>query len=162
MQSLLSELNHELTATQKLLNRIPENKLGWKPHAKAMSLGQLALHVASIPGRIAGYAIDGVTEVDVLIAHPEPQSKTDILEAFTRDTEEARKILENYAGDWETNQWNLKQGDEIVLALPRSLLARLLMFNHWYHHRGQLSTYLRILDVEVPSIYGPSADENPF
>ena len=162
MQKLLSELNYELTSTEKLLDEIPEQKLGWKPHAKAMSLGQLALHVASIPGRIAGFATDGSTEVDVLIEHPEALTKNEILEAFSRETAKAREILENKAGDWETNDWNLKKGDETVLTLPRSLLARLLMFNHWYHHRGQLATYLRILDVQVPSIYGPSADENPF
>lgn len=162
MQHLLSELNHELTATKKLLDRIPEQELGWKPHVKAMSLGQLALHVASIPGRIAGFAVDGATPVDVLIEHPEARSKNEILEAFKQETAKAQEILEHEATEWETNEWNLKKGEDIVLTLPRSLLARLLMFNHWYHHRGQLATYLRMLDVQVPSIYGPSADENPF
>ena len=162
MQSLLSELNHELTSTEKLLDRLPEKKLEWKPHKKAMSLGQLALHVASIHGSVAEYAVDGVTTVKVLVDHPQPQNKDQILEAFSQNTAKARQILEDEAGAWDTKQWELKQGEDTVLTLPSSLLARLLMLNHWYHHRGQLATYLRILDVSVPSIYGPSADENPF
>lgn len=162
MQELLSELNHEITATQKLLDRLPAGQLAWQPHEKAMSLGQLALHVATIPGHVAGYAVDGTTTVAALIHHPEAQEKQEILNAFSQGISKARKVLETEAGDWGTKQWRLTQNDEEVLVLPSSLLARLLMLNHWYHHRGQLATYLRILDVSIPSIYGPSADENPF
>ncbi len=162
MQAVLSELNHEVTATQKLLDKLPEQQLGWKPHEKAMSLGQLAFHVATIPGHVAGYAVDGTTTVAALIPHPEAKGKQEILDAFSQGISKARNILEEEAGDWETKQWNLTKDEEEVLVLPSSLLARLLMLNHWYHHRGQLATYLRILDVSIPSIYGPSADENPF
>ena len=162
MHSFLSELNHEFTATQKLLDRLPEQQLAWKPHEKAMSLGQLALHVATIPGLVAGYASDGSTTVEELIEHPEAEDKAFVLEAFSECTAKARKIIEEESGGWETKQWNLKSGDETVLSLPGTMLTRLLMLNHWYHHRGQLATYLRILDVPIPSIYGPSADENPF
>ncbi len=162
MQSILSELNHEVVATRKLLGKIPAHQLGWKPHKKAMSLGQLALHVATIPGNIAGFTEDGATSVAVLVHHPEAENKDEILGAFDTSILKARNVIEKDAAEWESRQWTLTKGEAEVLVLPMMSLARLLMLNHWYHHRGQLATYLRILDVPVPAIYGPSADETPF
>jgi uncharacterized damage-inducible protein DinB len=161
-KNLISELEFERTSTQKLLERLPEDKLSWKPHPKAFTLGQLAYHVATIPGRIARLAKEGTTTAEVLTDHPFCTSKKEILKSFDSKFNEAISILEQVDDAWDASNWTCTLGDREIINWPRPVLLRFLMLNHWYHHRGELVTYLRTLDILIPSIYGPSADENPF
>lgn len=161
-KNLTTEIEFEKISTQKLLERLPKEKLGWRPHPKAMTLGQLAIHVATIPGRIATFANNGKTTAETLIEHPLSENKQDILNRFDESIETAIGILNNSDSDWDSKNWICTMGGQKIIDWPRPTLLRFLMLNHWCHHRGQLSTYLKILDVAIPSIYGPSADENPF
>lgn len=160
--NLIAELEHEIISTGKLLEAVPENKLDWQPHPKAMTLGELALHVATISGGVGAYADAGNTTVETLIDHRKTLNKAEILEGFQTSIKTAKAILSKVDDEWEKKSWNLTKNGTTIFTIPRSLMVRLLMFNHWYHHRGQLTTYLRILGVELPSVYGPSADVNPF
>lgn len=160
--NLIPELEFEKISTQKLLERLPEDKLSWQPHSKAFTLGQLAYHVATIPGRIANFANDGITSAEVLIEHPFGFRKEDILIAFSESYEKAFNILSQSNDEWDNKNWICTLNNKEIINWPRTTLLRFLMLNHWYHHRGELVTYLRILDIPIPSIYGPSADENPF
>jgi uncharacterized damage-inducible protein DinB len=161
-KNLISELEFEKTSTQKLLDRLPEDKLTWKPHPKALTLGQLAFHVATIPGRIATFANNGTTTAEVLTDHPLCDNKETILANFEKSFDQAIYILNNADEAWDAESWSCTLGDQEIINWPRPILLRFLMLNHWYHHRGELVTYLRTLDVLIPSVYGPSADENPF
>ncbi|SNZ00341.1 DinB family protein [Flagellimonas pacifica] len=161
-KNLISELEFERTSTQKLLERLPEDKLTWKPHPKAFTLGQLALHVATIPGRIATFANLGTTTAEVLVEHPLCEDKIKIVHSFGESFKTAIEILSNADEKWDSESWNCFLDDKEIINWPRPILLRFLMLNHWYHHRGELVTYLRTLGILIPSIYGPSADENPF
>ncbi len=160
---LLIEFREELKTTRRVLDKVPEDKLTWKPHERSMSLGQLAMHIADVPGGIA--AITAGDSFDVrkgdftpLI----PSSTKEIHAALDRSAAQVEKILQHTSEEATYAQWRLLNGDKLIFAIPRVVAWRSLMLNHWIHHRGQLSVYLRILDVPLPSIYGPSADENPF
>ncbi len=163
MKALLTELNQEAETTRRLLERVPEDRLGWKPHPKSMTLGQLALHVAAIPGDLSRLA--QVDEFDASNTNFEPQapeSKMAIEAALKRSLAEATEYLGALGADQANSIWRLTLRGNEVFAMPRATLLRSLMLNHWYHHRGQLTVYLRLLDVPLPVIYGKSADENPF
>jgi uncharacterized damage-inducible protein DinB len=161
-QNLIAELEYELTSTAKLLDRIPADNLHWKPHARAMTLGQLANHVAVIPARYLVFAEDGFTDVGELTNHHVPKDKNEVLNNFRTGSEKAKMLLKNIDDKWQDKSWSLTKNGENIFTVPISLFIRLLVLNHLYHHRGQLSTYLRSLGIPVPSIYGPSGDENPF
>jgi len=161
-KSLLSELEAEVTSTQNLLDILPPDRLNWKPHEKAMSLGQLALHVAQIPGRNLGFATEGKVEADVIVEHPYPSHKTDILQQFSESVDNAKRVLSAASDNWLKNNWQLRNGEKVLAEMPTSSFIRTFVFNHWYHHRGELTTYLRALNMKLPSIYGPTADVNPF
>lgn len=156
------EMEREFGSTKNLLDIIPESQLDYRPHEKAMSLGQLALHVASIPGRNLTFAKDGHVETSVIVQHPIPSSKAEILDAFEQSVNTAKSFLENEDAPWLMTNWSLMRDGEPIAEMPAYSFVRAFVLNHWYHHRGQLSTYLRILDQKLPSIYGPSADVNPF
>jgi uncharacterized damage-inducible protein DinB len=161
--SILAEMEQEATTTRRLLDRVPEDKLTWKPHAKSMTLGQLAAHVAGCNGQIAGLAAQDTFAMDpAAMRAPQPANKAEILAAFDKGLSEARKLLGQVDDQRMMATWALTAGDKTILSMPRAGVYRALMCNHQYHHRGQLSVYLRLLDVALPSIYGPSADENPF
>ncbi|UTW65248.1 damage-inducible protein DinB [bacterium SCSIO 12643] len=158
----LSELEQEFVSTGHLLEILPEDHLTYKPHEKAMSLGQLALHVASLPGRNLQFAHDGQVETTVIVQHPIPENKQEILLAFEKSQNVSRSILETEKQEWLTKEWNLLRSQTPIATMPRSSFIRTFVLNHLYHHRGELATYLRTLDVALPSIYGPTADINPF
>jgi uncharacterized damage-inducible protein DinB len=158
---ILAEFEFEIGSTEKLLEIVPPDKLEWQPHPKAMNLGALALHVATIPGNNSGFAISGKTTVGTLTDHPQPKNKEEILGAFRNSVIRARENINKIAAGPD-DQWDLTKDGSTVLARPRSVMLRLLTLNHWYHHRGQLNTYLRILGIDLPSVYGPSADVDPF
>jgi uncharacterized damage-inducible protein DinB len=160
-ESLLQELEQEGQTTRRVLERVPEGKLDYKPHEKSWTLGQLALHIANLPG--------GIAELSAMTDAQAPQfnqgsAKTaaELVPAFDASLARAREILGGESDEALLKEWALFAGDQEIFRQPRVALLRSLMLNHQYHHRGQLSVYLRELNVPVPSIYGPSADENPF
>ena len=159
--SLLMEFDQEAQTTKRVLERIPDDKLAWKPHPKAFSLGQLALHIASGPGQIVAAASQDTAEAPNF-AQPEAKSRQEVLETFSKSMASARSGLKNMDDARLTSEWTLTRNGKTLMAVPRIAFLRSILMNHTYHHRGQLSVYLRMLEVPVPSIYGPSADENPF
>jgi uncharacterized damage-inducible protein DinB len=161
-KNLIAELDHEMISTAKLLGLVPADKLNWQPHPKAMPLGTLAYHVATIAGRYLAFAAGGNTTVDTIMYHHSPKNNEEISAAFKTSRLQANDILNNEYDAWENKLWNLTQNGSVIFTLPAPLFTRLMVFNHLFHHRGQLSAYLRSLDIAIPSIYGPSADENPF
>jgi uncharacterized damage-inducible protein DinB len=160
--SLLMEMDMEEKTTQRVLDRVPEDKLTWKPHPKSYSLGQLAMHIAVAQGRVAAAAEEDVHDITGDNTAPQPKSRKEILDTFSASTMQAKQIIKSLDDAKMMSAWSLRKNGKVVMALPRIGFLRAILLNHLYHHRGQLSVYLRLLDVPVPSIYGPSADENPF
>ena len=161
VDAFLAELEQEAGTTRRVLERVPEGKLGWKPHAKSMSLGQLALHVATIPGSLASIlAGDGLEMTSR--EYPTATSAAELMNALEESLRTAKEVIGNFDDQKALAIWKLTKDGKELFAAPRIALIRSILLNHWYHHRGQLSVYLRLLDVPMPSIYGPSADENPF
>jgi len=163
VQPTLGEFREEVKITRRVLDCVPADKLTWKPHPKSMTLGQLAGHIASIPGRISKMAQQD--SFDVLkgsFVPAQPASRDEILSTFEQGTRDADEFLQALTEERAREQWTLMRGDQKVFSQPRSAVVRTIMLNHWYHHRGQLSVYLRLLDVPLPVIYGRSADTDPF
>ncbi len=158
---LLQELEQEAKSTRRVLERVPDN-LGWRPHEKARTLGELAMHVAIVPGALAQLVSSPSPAQMPKFIDPIANSAADLLPALDESLAKAKTVLQKMTADELVENWHLMLGDREVFALPRVALLRSLMLNHWYHHRGQLAVYLKELDVPIPSIYGPSADENPF
>jgi uncharacterized damage-inducible protein DinB len=161
IDGILQELEQEAQTTRRVLERVPESHMSWKPHAKSMSLGQLALHVATTPGGVAEIASQPSIQLPPF-TQPAATSTAEVLQALDDSVARARQLLGGMDDATLAATWKVLDGDRVVLAMPRAAVLRAIMLNHWYHHRGQLSVYLRQLNVPVPSIYGPSADENPF
>lgn len=159
--AFIDELSREAQTTRRVLERVPEDKLSWRPHARSMSLGQLALHVAQVPGIVAELIHETPREAPKFV-QPEAASKADVLAALEQQVAHAKARLSAWGDAGLMDEWSLKRGDQTLMALPRIGMVRSIMLNHWYHHRGQLTVYLRLLDVPLPSVYGPTADENPF
>lgn len=160
--ALVPEFDHEMTITRKLLERVPEEKFDWKPHPKSFSLGALAAHVATIP--TWGAETLNKSEIDVGGAQPPstPRSKAEMLANFDSNVAATRAALLGRTDAEFTSMWSLKRGGHTLFSMPKSVVWRSFVLSHLVHHRGQLSVYLRLLDVPVPSIYGPSADEASF
>jgi uncharacterized damage-inducible protein DinB len=161
LAALIQELEQEAQTTRRVLERVPENRLSWKPHEKSMSLGQLALHVATVPGMVAEISQHSPFPVPEF-TQPSAASAGELVPALEQSVARAKQILSSMNDADLTKQWSVVDGTREVMKLPIGALLRSIMLNHWYHHRGQLSVYLRQVGVPVPSIYGPSADENPF
>jgi uncharacterized damage-inducible protein DinB len=161
VDSILMELDQEAKTTQRVLERIPEDKLAWKPHAKSYSLGQLGLHIAHGQGALAAAVSNDSHEIPSFV-QPQPASRKEILDTFAQSTASAKQLLAKLDDSRMMATWTATRGGKVILSMPRIGFIRAILMNHIYHHRGQLSVYLRLLDVPVPSIYGPSADENPF
>lgn len=161
-QALLPEFDHEMQTTRRTLERVPEDKLTWKPHEKSMTMGALATHLATINGWAE--AILGTESFDVSTAPPNPElkSRSELLAAFDKSVASARKAMEKASDAELMKPWSLISAGKTVFTLPRVAVLRSFIFSHSIHHRGQFSVYLRLNDVPVPSIYGPSADEGAF
>jgi uncharacterized damage-inducible protein DinB len=160
---MLNELRHEAETTRCLLDRVPADKLEWRPHPKSMSLGQLALHVANIPGDLSRLAqFDQFDAANANFEPAPPESKEAVMNAFRKSLSDASEYLAALSPDAAEAPWRLTLRGNEVFSMPRAVMLRNLLLNHWYHHRGQLSVYLRLLGVPIPVIYGRSADENPF
>ena len=162
IEGLLAELEQEADTTRRVLARIPEAHLSWKPHPKSMSLGQLALHVATVPGNVAQLAAMDTVPGPPNFIQPEAASAAELGPALTESVARARRALGGFDDAKMSAMWRLQRGGADIMAMPRAAFVRAIMLNHWYHHRGQLLVYLRMLDQSVPSVYGPTADENPF
>jgi uncharacterized damage-inducible protein DinB len=160
--AILMEMDQEAEVTRRLFDVIPEDKLSWRPHAKARTLGELAMHIATIPGGVAGIAELDSKEAGTFPVDPEATSRAQILAVFAESLEKGKQIVAATDDARALEDWKLTKDGATIMSMPRVAFWRMVLLNHNYHHRGQLSTYLRELDVELPSIYGPSADTNPF
>jgi uncharacterized damage-inducible protein DinB len=159
---ILMELDAEAETTKRLLDIIPEDKLSWRPHPKAKSLGELAMHIATLQGGVAEISQLDSKEAGTFPLDVEATSRSQILEAFATSLKKAKDIVASTDDAGAMAEWKLTKDGQTLMAMPRLGFWRAILLNHNYHHRGQLSTYLRELDVKLPSIYGPSADTNPF
>jgi len=155
------ELKHELAITRRVLERVPTEQFGWQPHAKSMTLGTLVGHMANLIGFLE-MSMQGPT-FDLATSKMSDNFATaaDVLARFDVNAENLHKALADVSDDAFNDIWSLTHGDKTLLALPRTAVVRTLVLNHLIHHRGQLSVYLRLLDISVPAIYGGSADEAP-
>lgn len=162
IEDVLMELEQEAPTTRRVLERVPDDRLGWRPHPKSDTLGQLALHIANVPAAIAELATQPSLDVRTPIPRAQPDSTAQVLAAFDRSIARTRAILSEMPDASLAQPWRMMLGDQELARMPRAALLRSVLLNHWYHHRGQLSVYLRLLDVPVPAIYGRSADDNPF
>ena len=161
-ERLAAEMRQEAKTTRRLLERVPEGSFDWKPHEKSMTLGRLAAHVAELPELVV-----------VALTHDEfdfatsgwqpfvPRNTAELLEKFDRNIEEAAGLLEQHSDERMGEMWKLQSNGRVMFEMPRAGVVRSVGLNHVIHHRGQLSVYLRLLDVPLPSIYGPTADEGP-
>jgi uncharacterized damage-inducible protein DinB len=162
-QALIAELEREAASTRRVLERVPADHLEFQPHPKSMKLGQLALHIASLPGAFSRMGrLEAFDVASAKFSPPQPQSVDEIIPALEASLADARAFLSELDDAALASPWRLMAGEKELFTVPRSDLVRNLMFNHSYHHRGQLTVYLRLLEVALPSVYGPSADENPF
>lgn len=160
---MIQELEFEADATRRVLERVPTDKLEWQPHAKSFSIGKLAMHLATIPGEFARLlAEEYVDFAEWEFASNELNPDVDLVALVDESVQDAKNWLASVDDDQAFAIWRGAVEGEEMVALPRIAVIRSMIFNHWYHHRGQLCVYLRLLDIPVPAIYGPSADENPF
>ena len=162
IDDLLQELEQEAQTTRRVLESIPEDKLAWKPHEKSRTLGQLAMHIAVVPGAIAEIATQPAFDVNTPIPQPDTTSVAKALAALDESIAKAKASLGGMDDAALASPWRMMDGDRMIFETPRAAFLRAVMLNHWYHHRGQLTVYLRQTGATVPSVYGPSADENPF
>lgn len=161
-QSLLAEFEIQAPITRRFLERLPEEKLTWKPHEKSMTAGQLAYHLAFVPGGVIKFAQDNPAQAPDFANFPQPASRQEVLKLYDDGVAAVRELLPKFADAQMNETWRLVAGGKEVLAQPRGLFLRDVMFSHWYQHRGQFSVYLRLLGVPVPASWGPSADEPPL
>jgi uncharacterized damage-inducible protein DinB len=156
---LLPEFDHEMTTTRKLLERVPEDRLDWKPHPKSYSLGQLALHVATIP--MWGAVTLNESGFDVTGTHlPAARTRAELLSLFDRHVADTRAALIGKTDAELMAPWALESQGHTVFSMPKASVWRSFVMSHLVHHRAQLAVYLRMQDVPVPAMYGPSADES--
>lgn len=160
-QAMLQELEQEAQSTRRVLSRVPDTQLDWRPHPKSYSLGQLALHVAQIPGAVATLGMQSPAAPPAFVQERAARS-ADLVPALDASIATAQSLLAPLDDASMMETWRLVDGGRELMAMPRAAFLRAIMLNHWYHHRGQLLVYLRQLDVPLPSVYGPTADENPF
>src|SRR5678815_1419123 len=158
IDGMLAELEQEAETTRRVLQRIPQAHLSWKPHPKSMSLGQLALHVATVPGLVAELAAKDRSEPSAFI-QPEAKMAAELEPALTDSVQRARRALGGFDDDGMTAMWRLERGGQTLLTMPRNAFVRAIMLNHWYHHRGQLLVYLRLLDQPCLLYTSDAADE---
>jgi uncharacterized damage-inducible protein DinB len=166
VDALLPEFDHEMANTRRVLERIPEDRLRWRPHAKSFTMGELATHVATLPSWVSETL--GKTELDLAPGGvPAPRTKeagsrAELLERFDRHVAAARTALAGASDAAMFQTWSLLQNGKTILAMPRAAVLRGFVISHLIHHRAQLTVYLRMNDVPLPGLYGPSADETGF
>ncbi len=157
-EPIRAELQHEAATTRKMLERVPPGALAWRPHEKSRTLGEIAAHIANLPGLFIT-PLDR-DEFDRYEYKPvATDSVTDILATFDKNIASAMERLNTLSDERWLAPWRYKYGEQVIFELPRLAVIRMMALNHLIHHRGQLSVYLRLLDVPLPSVYGPTADE---
>ena len=160
---MLAEFEAELATTRRFLERLPGDKLGWRPHEKSMTAGQLALHVAQVPLGVLTMAMqDAAPPPNFDKGRQQPATANEVLDALEQSAAFVRRTLPTVDDRRMNETFKVVAGGQTLMAMPRFAFLRNIMLNHWYHHRGQLGVYLRLLGAAVPSSYGPSADEGPF
>lgn len=158
---LIAELQAEAATTRRVLERIPEDRLSWRPHPKSMSLGQLAMHIARVPGAI-GELLAELTRDPPVVPLPEATSREEVLAELERSVASAAAALAGWGDAGLAAEWTMVREGRPLLVLPRGAMVRAIMLNHWYHHRGEMMVYLRLNEVPLPPVYGPTADESLF
>jgi len=159
-EPLMMELQHEAESTRKMLERLPKEKLTWKPHEKSMSLGRLAMHLAEIPGWVnATLLADELDFSKMDYKMVEATSSEEAVKLFDEKLASALDVLKNTEDATMMNMWTMRDGETVYFTLPKIAVLRSFVYSHLIHHRGQMSVYLRLLDVPVPGSYGPSADD---
>lgn len=161
VESLLAEFEAQAPITRRFLERLPEDRLTWKPHERSMSAGQLGLHIARVPGGSVRFVQQNPAQAPNFNNIPQPTSVGEILGVFEESIATVRTALPQFGDAGLQETWRMVQGDQVLLSIPRAQFLRDIMLNHWFQHRGQLSVYLRLLNVAVPASWGPSADELP-
>lgn len=159
--SFIAELEQEAPTTRRVLERVPGDKYEWKPHEKSFSLGALAYHVATLPKGVSGMVGSDTFDTSSL-KHFEPGPASELLTTLDASVASAKEALAAIDDEQMMGIWKLTREGKTIMEFPRVAVIRAILLNHWYHHRGQLLVYLRLLDIPVPSVYGPTADENPF
>ncbi len=158
---LLAEFECQAAVTRRFLERLPEDKLTWKPHERSMTAGQLAFHLASVPAGVVLLVATNPAQVRAGFVFPQPSSCREVLEKLDESLPLVREALLQFDDEAMRQTWRLMGDGRELVAQPRMQVLRDLMFSHWYQHRGQFSVYLRLLDIPVPASWGPSADESP-
>ena len=162
LQTALSqELKQELALTRRLLERVPTDKFDWQPHPKSMKLGTLASHMANLVGFLQMSLQGPETDMATVQFPPSPTETDEVLRRFDLNAENIHKALADVDDATFQDMWTMRRGEQVFMKMPRTAVARVLVLNHLIHHRGQMSVYLRLLDIPVPAIYGGSADEAP-
>lgn len=160
-QAYLSEFEEQAPITRRYLERVPEDKLLWKPHEKALTMGQLAYHLAFVPGGVVrGAAVNPAPAPQ--FNFPQPASREEVLKVYDESIKTVRELLPTFTDAAMHETWRIVADDREIVAMPRGKFLRDILLSHWYQHRGQLSVYLRIHGVPVPASWGPSADESPL
>jgi len=163
---LLGEFDQEMANTRKVLERVPEDKFGWKPHPKSGTMIWLAGHVANLAGwgafTIQSEQLDLMPGGKRLEPPPAPKNRQELLELFEKQKGESRKALEGVSDEDLREPWTLLNNGQKIFTMPRLAVLRVVVMNHMIHHRGELLVYLRLNDVPLPGLYGPSADEGSF
>ena len=158
--ALVAELEQEARITRTVLERVPAEKFDWKPHEKSMSFGALASHIAEMFGWTPPTMEKAELDFALMDYKPfEPKTSEQLLEFFDKNIAESLEVLKNSPDERFMENWTMKNGDKVYFTLPKAAVMRGFVISHIIHHRGQLSVYLRLNDIPVPSIYGPSADE---
>jgi uncharacterized damage-inducible protein DinB len=162
-EPLAAELKHEATTTRKMLERVPQDKLAWRPHDKSMTLGRLAGHIAELPSLLTPALTADELDFAAGDFKPfDPTSVSELLERFDQTVAGAVELLKSQTDEHLQKPWRMRNGEQVFFELPRAAVVRSMALSHIVHHRGQLSVYLRMLDVPLPSVYGPTADEPTF
>jgi uncharacterized damage-inducible protein DinB len=158
--ALITEMEQEAKVAKSVLERIPAEKFDWKPHEKSMSFGKLAVHVAEMFGWTPSTLTQTELDFSKMDYKPfEPKTTEELVESLDKTVAEAIEVLKNTSDDVFLEEWTMRNGDQVYFTMPKAVVMRSFVMNHIIHHRGQLSVYLRLNDIPVPSIYGPSADE---
>lgn len=160
-EMLLKEFDHEMENSRKTLERVSAEHWDWKPHQRSGTLGWLAGHVATLPGFLGVVASTPGLEIQTADI-PRVEKHSELLDTFAKSRQRAREALTGLKDEQLRETWTLKRDGQVIFAMPRYDVVRTMCLNHIIHHRGQLTMYLRQLNVPVPALYGPSADENPF
>ena len=156
---LLPEFDHEMASTRKILERVPEEDLHFQPHPKSMPLGRLAGHITELSGWVTPVMQREKLELDASYKPYIPASQKELLERFDKNVGESRAALSGVSDEQLAVAWTLKFGGQTIFTLPRVAAYRGMVMSHLIHHRGQLGVYLRVLEIEIPGMYGPSADD---